>query len=125
MGKVCSGRRMGLVSAIDNVHIYVRDMSRSLAFYRDVLGITFTGDEHWSETDLGGVRFALHEWSESVREPGSGGISLNFLVQDADAVAEHVRAAGYDVREQMREEYGISYEVVDPDGYRIYLFQKP
>ena len=116
---------MRLVSAIDNVHIYVRDVPRSLAFYRDVLGMSFTGDEHWSETDLGGVRFALHEWSERVDETGSGGVSVNFRVDDADAAAEHVRAAGYEVREQMREEYGISYEVVDPDGYRIYLFQKP
>jgi hypothetical protein len=23
----------------------------------------------------------------------------------------------------MREEYGVSYRVLDPDGYRIYLFQ--
>lgn len=116
---------MALVSAFDNVHIYVRDVQRSLAFYRDVLGMPFTGDEHWSETNLDGVRFALHEWSESVPERGSGGISVNFRVHDAGAAAEQVRAAGYDVREQMREEYGISYEVVDPDGYRIYLFQAP
>jgi predicted enzyme related to lactoylglutathione lyase len=125
MGKVCSADGMRLVSAIDNVHIYVRDMRRALAFYRDVLGMSFTGDEHWSEADLAGVRFALHEWSESVSQTGSGGISVNFRVGDADAAAAQVRAAGYDVREQMREEYGISYEVVDPDGYRIYLFQKP
>ena len=116
---------MALVTAIDNVHIYVRDVPRSLTFYRDVLGMSFTGDEHWSETALGGVWFALHEWSESVPEPGSGGISVNFRVDDADAAAELVRAAGYDVREQMREEYGTSYEVVDPDGYRVYLFQTP
>lgn len=116
---------MALVSAVDNVHIYVRDVRRSRAFYGDVLGMSFTGDDHWSEADLDGVRFALHEWSGSVSETGSGGISLNFRVDDADAAAEQVRAAGYDVREQMREAYGIAYEVVDPDGYRIYLFQKP
>lgn len=116
---------MALVSAIENVHIYVRDVGRSLAFYRDVLGLTFTGDEHWTETHLDGVRFGLHEWSPSVPEPGSGGISVNFRVADVDAAADRVRAAGYEVREHMREEYGISYEVVDPDGYRIYLFQTP
>ena len=116
---------MGLVSAIDNVHIYVRDIARSRAFYGDVLGMTFSGDDHWSEANLDGVRFALHESSSSVREGGSGGISVNFRVDDADAAAEEVRAAGYEAREQMREEYGTSYEVVDPDGYRVYLFQKP
>ena len=125
MGQVCSAPGMGLVTAIDNVHFYVRDVQRSLEFCRDVLGMPFTGDTHWSETDLGGVRLALHEWSESVAEPVSGGVSVNFRVEDADAADEQVRAAGYDVREQMREEYGISFEVVDPDGYRIYLFQAP
>ncbi len=48
---------MALVSRIDNVHLYVRDMERSTAFYR--------------------------------------------------------------------AEYGVSFEVIDPDGYRVYLFQPP
>ena len=112
-----------LVSGIDNVHIYVRDMGRSRAFYEGVLGIPFEGDEHWLEARLGDVRFALHALSASVEEISSGSISLNFRVGDADAAAERVRAAGYEVREAMREAYGTSFEVVDPDGYRIYLFQ--
>ena len=115
---------MGLVSRIDNVHIYVRGMEQSAAFYRDVLGIPLAGDEHWREAELDGVRFALHPAPDGV-EPSAGTVSLNFQVDDADAAAEHVRAAGYEVREAMREEYGVSYEVVDPDGYRIYLFQPP
>jgi predicted enzyme related to lactoylglutathione lyase len=114
-----------LVTALDNVHIYVRDMERSRAFYGDVLGIPLEGDEHWMEADLGGVRFALHPLSPSVTDTASGGIAVNFRVDDADDAAARVRAAGYDANEQMREEYGISFEVVDPDGYRIYLLQPP
>jgi predicted enzyme related to lactoylglutathione lyase len=74
--------------------LQVFDMPTSLAFYRDVLGMSFDGDEHWSEADLSGVRFALHEWSESVPEPGSGGISVNFRVDDADAAAERAGELG-------------------------------
>ncbi len=114
-----------LVSGIDNVHLYVREMERSLAFYRDVLGIPLEGDEHWMEADLGGVRFALHPVPDGSGELSSGTISLNFRVVDADRAAVGVRAAGFEAREQMREEYGTSYEVVDPDGYRLYLFQPP
>jgi predicted enzyme related to lactoylglutathione lyase len=114
-----------LVSGLDNIHIYVRDMERSRAFYGDLLGLAFEGDEHWLEADLGGVRFALHPMSPSVSEVGSGSVSVNFRVSDADAAAERVRAAGFEAREQMREAYGTSFEVVDPDGYRIYLFQPP
>ena len=39
-----------LVSRINNVHLYVSDMARSLAFYRDVLGIPLESDamrEEW------------------------------------------------------------------------------
>ena len=114
-----------LVTGLDNVHIYVTDVARSAAFYRDVLGIPLAGDDHWQEAALNGVRFALHEASPSHPELGSGGVAINFRVEDADAAAEQVRAAGVDVREQMREEYGVSYELEDPDGYLIYLFSPP
>ena len=114
-----------LVTGLDNVHIYVREMERSASFYRDVLGIPLAGDDHWMEADLGGVRFALHEASPSVPDLGSGGVAVNFRVDDADAAAARIREAGYDVSEQMREEYGTSFEVVDPDGYHIYVFQPP
>ena len=117
-------RAVPLVTGLDNVHVYVSDMQRSAAFYRDLLGIPLAGDDRWQEADLGGVRFALHEASPSHPELGSGGIALNFRVTDADAAAEQVRAAGHEAREQMREEYGVSYELADPDGYLIYLFSK-
>ena len=112
-----------LVTGLDNVHIYVRDMGRSAAFYRDVLGIPLEGDDHWMEADLGGVRFALHEASPSVPELTSGGVAVNFRVDDADEAAARIRDAGLEAREQMREAYGTSFEVVDPDGYLIYIFQ--
>jgi predicted enzyme related to lactoylglutathione lyase len=115
---------MGPVTQIDNVHLYVRDMQRSASFYRGLLGIPLEGDDQWQEADLGGVRFALHAAPQGV-EPESGTVKLNFRVGDVDSAAEGLRAHGVDVQEQMREEYGVSYRVVDPDGYRIYLFQPP
>ena len=115
---------MTLVTGIDNVHIYVRDMDRSRRFYRDLLGIPLDGDGHWQEADFGGVRFALHAVPEGI-EPAPGTIKLNFRVGDADGAADRLRESGVEVEEQMREEYGVSYRVLDPDGYRIYLFQPP
>ena len=41
-----------LVARMDNVHIYVRDMARSLSFYRDVLVIPLVGDEDWMDAEL-------------------------------------------------------------------------
>jgi catechol 2,3-dioxygenase-like lactoylglutathione lyase family enzyme len=115
---------MGLVTGIDNVHIYVRDMDRSRRFYRDLLGIPLDGDSHWQEADFGDVRFALHAVPDGI-EPAPGTIKLNFRVADADGAADRLRGSGVEVEEQLREEYGVSYRVLDPDGYRIYLFQPP
>jgi predicted enzyme related to lactoylglutathione lyase len=114
-----------LVTGLEIVYLYAKDMERSAAFYRDVLGIPLEGDHDWQEARLGDTRFALHHWHEGAPEPESGGIAIDFRVTDVDAAAERLRAQGVDVREQMREEYGIAYEVTDPDGYRIYLFSQP
>jgi catechol 2,3-dioxygenase-like lactoylglutathione lyase family enzyme len=115
-----------IVSRINIVYLYVRDVRRSLAFYRDLLGIPLDGDDHWAEATLpGGMRFALHALHEGVGEPSSGTIHVNFEVADADAATVRLRAAGVDVQETMRDEWGTSVEVSDPDGHRVYLFQPP
>jgi lactoylglutathione lyase len=115
-----------LVSRISVVFLYVRDLERSLAFYRDVLGIPLQAEEGgWAEAQLGEVRFALHVAHEGIGELSSGTIHLDFEVKDADAATERVQAAGLEVVEVMREDWGTAVTVVDPDGYRIQLFQPP
>jgi catechol 2,3-dioxygenase-like lactoylglutathione lyase family enzyme len=53
-----------LVSRIDVVYLYVRDLDRSIAFYRDVLGIPVEGDD-WGAAcefaDPDGYRLHLFE----------------------------------------------------------------
>ena len=114
-----------LVSGIAVVYLIVRDVERSAAFYRDVLGIPLEGDSDWVEADLGGTRFALHHWYEGADEPNGSGIHVDFRVDDLEEAMERVRAAGYEVREMMRDVWGAACEVVDPDGYRVYLVQPP
>ena len=114
------------VSNISVVYLYVRDMERSLAFYRDLLGIPLEGDSDWAETTFpGGTRFALHAAHEGLGELSSGTVKVSFGVEDADAAAAILRERGVDVREAMRDEWGTAFNVVDPDGYTISLFQRP
>jgi predicted enzyme related to lactoylglutathione lyase len=114
------------VSKISVVYLYVTDMERSLAFYRDLLGIPLEGDEHWAEATFpGGTRFALHAAHEGVGELSSGTVSVSLEVEDADEAAALLRERGVDVREAMRDEWGTAVDVVDPDGYTISLFQRP
>ena len=114
------------VSNISVVYLYVRDMERSLAFYRDLLGIPLEGDEHWRETTFpGGTRFALHAAHEGVGELSSGTVNVSLEVEDADAAAALLRDHGAEVREALRDSWGTAVDVVDPDGYIVSLFQRP
>jgi catechol 2,3-dioxygenase-like lactoylglutathione lyase family enzyme len=114
-----------LVSRISVVYLYVSDMERSAGFYRDLLGIPLEGDEDWQEASLDGVRFALHRTREGIGQLSSGTIHVNLEVDDVDAAAKRLRAAGIEAGETMRDEWGAALEVVDPDGYRLYLYQPP
>ncbi len=114
-----------LVSRVSVVYLYVSDMERSLRFYRDLLGIPLEGDDDWMEATLGGTRFALHAAHEDIGELSEGTIHVSLEVADADAAAERLRAQGVETRETIRDEWGTALEVVDPDGYRVYLFQPP
>jgi lactoylglutathione lyase len=114
-----------LVRGINVIYLYVSQMERSLAFYRDLLGIPLEGDGDWQEARLGDTRFALHRAHGGVGGLSAGTIHVDFEVADLDAAAEGLRDAGVDVKETMRDEWGSAVEIGDPDGYRLYLFQPP
>jgi predicted enzyme related to lactoylglutathione lyase len=50
---------------------------------------------------------------------------VNLEVADVDSAAERLRAAGVEVGEAMRDDWGAALEVRDPDGYRLSLHQPP
>jgi len=114
-----------LVTGISVVYLYVSDMARSAAFYRDVLGIPLEGDDDWQEAPLGAVRFALHRTREGIGALSSGTVHVNLQVEDVDVAAERLSAAGVEAGETMRDDWGAALEVRDPDGYRLYLYQPP
>src|SRR4029453_18863141 len=73
------------VSNISVVYLYVSDMERSLAFYRDLLGIPLSGDEHWAEAAFDdGTRFALHATHEGVGPLSSGTVRVSLEVDDPE-----------------------------------------
>jgi catechol 2,3-dioxygenase-like lactoylglutathione lyase family enzyme len=116
------------VSDVDVVYLYVADAERSLAFYRDELGIPLEQDEHdsdWFEARLpSGVRFALHVAHEA-RQPQPGTLEISFRAEDLEGTVKRVREAGFEAGPVRREFWGDLCEVTDPDGYRIGLFRPP
>jgi catechol 2,3-dioxygenase-like lactoylglutathione lyase family enzyme len=122
---------------LDLIGIVVKDMGRSLAFYRE-LGMDVPedadGQPHVEATLPGGLRLAW-DTVETIRsflpdwQPPSGGqrIGLAFLLDspaDVDAAYERLVSLGYDGhKEPWDAPWGQRYALVrDPDGNGVDLF---
>ena len=98
------------------------DMQRSLAFYRDTLGLAvareFPGGTVFF---LGG---GLLELSGSADTPAGSAVALWLQVRDLAAVYKEL--AGHVVREPRLEPWGLhEMWITDPDGIRIVLVEVP
>lgn len=111
------------------VFIYVSDIARSVEFYRDALGIPLEQDEHdadWYEHRFAsGVRFGMHSAHEGAMPQPPGSVVVDFAIDDIDAAIARLEGAGVPVRSVMRERWGSTVEIADPDGHRIQLYAKP
>ena len=116
---------------MSQVIVYVSDMGKSIAFYRDLLGLKLTSEsEQWSEFDTGGFHLALHvsnhldEVQGEIRVP-AGNAELVFEVEDIEKACAEIRGKGGAVEgPQMME--GLDVQVAflrDPDGMAIELME--
>ena len=106
--------------------VFVSDMKRSVAFYRDVIGLPLKFDSpEWSEFATDGATFALHRseaaaaaQEESELPPGRCRPGLS--VRDLDAF--HLRMVEHNVicTQQPKDLFGAKIaQYLDPDGLAI------
>jgi catechol 2,3-dioxygenase-like lactoylglutathione lyase family enzyme len=117
-----------MIGTLGMVMVLVSDMERSLAFYRDVLGLPVVEESPaWSELDAGTIHVGLHHVDgEGGLSAGEGGsVQLTFYVEDAAAAVARLRDGGADIATEPTQEGfgGIIAVVNDPDGYPIQLLQ--
>jgi lactoylglutathione lyase len=116
------------------VILFVADLQRSVAFYRDVLGLPFKlhGDGY-AEFATRGTRFGLYDRNRlgeltghGPRVPNSPGGEVVFLVGDVDAEAERLRAAGVAILTgPVDRAWGHrTVHLEDPDGFVVELAQE-
>ena len=115
---------------LTHIHLIVRDMKRSRAFYCNVFGmrVSFKVGTKLIFLNTPGSKdmIALHEDSESARVAGkSGGIAhfgFERVRTDLDAAIKEVTKGGGRLLERGEHAPGVPYAyVADPDGYVIEL----
>ena len=112
------------------VNLLVRDVTRSMAFYRDVLGAAVQyADVDFAALELAGLEFMLHAdhtyeghplYSRLTGSTERGtGAELRLFGVDPDAVEARARAHGANVVQPARDKpHGWrDVMVADPDGY--------
>ena len=114
---------------IDYVMINVSNMARSVAFYKDKLGIPMKfGTPEWTEFQTGTTTLALHgggKPQEAAKDPGAhwaGTCSIGFNVDNLDLAYEQLEAKGvqFVMPPTERPGEGIKLAVaIDPDGMAI------
>jgi lactoylglutathione lyase len=104
--------------------VFVSDMGRSLAFYRDVLGLPLRFESsHWSEFDCGAATLALH-LADAARSRDSanaaGSCRPGLSVADLDAFHASMQAHGVTCVQAPKAVFGARIaQYLDPDGLQI------
>jgi len=119
---------------VDYVMVVVSDMAKSVAFYRDKLGLSLKFESpEWTEFQTGATILALHGGGIA-KDPGSredsskiaGRCSIGFNVENIDRTYTELKEKGvfFVLPPTRREGEGISLAVcIDPDGLPVSFAQ--
>jgi catechol 2,3-dioxygenase-like lactoylglutathione lyase family enzyme len=110
---------------LDHAMLFVKDLERMTAFYRDVMGLTpveATRMDDWVEFEGGAIHFALHaipaEIAKDIHVPDpprpreQGSCKLTFTVDDLAATEARLVTLGVTL---LHRPWG-GWDAVDPEG---------
>lgn len=118
------------IRGLDFVVYQVGDIERSIAFYRDTLGLEMGAYEEnfgWAEFDAPPTTLALYapDKMQPGTKPQTGGGSVALAVADVDAALEELRGKGVPVVMEKFESPVCWYALVaDPDGNAVGIHQR-
>jgi lactoylglutathione lyase len=117
---------------VDYAIVFVSDMSRSVAFYRDVLGLPLKFEtSHWTELATEGSTLALH-LADAEATPGDDPAQTpaarcrpGFSVPDLDAFHQRMLDQGVACVRPPTETFGTMIaQYLDPDGLVLGVSQQ-
>ncbi|MGC2111429.1 MAG: VOC family protein [Candidatus Korobacteraceae bacterium] len=114
-----------MIGKLTTIVLIVKDMDRSVAFYRDVLGLSVEmHSPFWSSLSAGNISLGLHPESAQVKAAPGMGCTFGFEVSDIQSTVQDLKAKSVKIqREPKHESFGWLAEIVDPDGYTVQLAQ--
>ncbi|MGA7992249.1 MAG: VOC family protein [Thermoanaerobaculia bacterium] len=111
--------------ALRRIHVFASDFSRSRRFYGETLGLPEAGgfENDWVEFALGPLLLKLTPLRPG-EVPARNQVAAVFSTASLDDAIARLKERGVTVTRPPAEEFtGRSAEILDPDGYRIILFQ--
>jgi predicted enzyme related to lactoylglutathione lyase len=116
---------MKMFLALRRIHVFASDFSRSRRFYGETLGLPEAGgfENDWVEFALGPLLLKLTPLRPS-EVPARNQVAAVFSTASLDDAIARLKERGVTVTRPPADEFtGRSAEILDPDGYRIILFQ--
>lgn len=110
------------------VILYVKDMAKAIAFYRDTLGIPVRfEDKNWSELETEGFTLALHQSDDIPSQHHASSPNITFKAEDIRATREALKAQGLEIGEinkvcEYDDVVGLSAEFQDPYGNKLSVY---
>jgi predicted enzyme related to lactoylglutathione lyase len=114
-----------MIGKLTTIVLIVKDMDRSVAFYRDVVGLDVEmHTPYWSPLSAGNVSLGLHPESEHVKVAPTAGCTFGFEVDDILRTVQELKEKGVKMqKEPKHEDFGWLAIFSDPDGYAVQLAQ--
>ena len=113
------------LTQIGIVMLGATNTARSIAFYRDKLGLALKGqNEGFAFLDGGGVTLCLSESLAHASHPIAGATEVVFSVEDVRAAHEALAARGVEFTHEPRNVTGPLWAANfnDPDGHKLSVF---
>jgi len=104
---------------VRHIHIWVKDVNSTKAFYRDMLGLQVTSERAGENVEFEGGSL----WFGKARSTGplqTNGITIGIHADSVAAAYQTLKQRGIDIPhppEQHGERWAIFFE--DPDGYKV------
>lgn len=118
-----------LITTIKYVSIFVSDFQRSVAFYRDGLGLEVTYQEDgFAQFNTQGTILAIEKGGEKSPQPKDfkkNGFLIQFEVEDIEKAVGFLKSRNIKFTQDITDlEFGRVAMIMDPDGNQLQLLEQ-